>query len=236
MFRWDNQFQQWLPLNAVRNQYGMFEAGADRFGSYALLVDRTPPIINTVFPEDSAEVQPDRFLIVHEVTDEGSGVGVIQLWVDNRAVQFLYEDTTGYLTYLPSNLRAGRHTLEVSATDRADNEARQTMEFFTEDIFEFADKVVVYPNPTAHDAIITFQLTKSADVTLEIYDVTGGLLYTDVLRNVVGQQSASLDEAFVWDCTNQAGESVADGVYIYVLEAERESEIVRRSGKVAVVR
>ena len=236
MFQWDSQFQQWLPLNAIENQAGMLEATVDQFGSYALLVDRTPPIINTVFPEDSAEVQLDRFLIVHEITDEGSGVDTIQLWVDNQAVQFLYEDTTGLLTYLPSNLRVGRHTLEVSATDRAGNEARQTMEFFTEDIFDFADKVVVYPNPTAHDAIITFQLTKSADVTLEIYDVTGGLLYTDVLHNVVGQQSALLDEAFVWDCTNQAGESVAGGVYIYVLEAERESEIVRRSGKVAVVR
>ena len=236
MFQWDNQFQQWLPLNAVRNQFGMFEASADRFGSYALLVDRTPPIINTVFPEDSAEVQLDRFLIVHEIIDEGSGVGVIQLWVDSQAVQFLYEDTTGYLTYLPSDLRPGRHTLEVSATDRAGNEARQTMDFFTEDIFEFADKVVVYPNPTSHAAIITFQLTKSADVTLEIYDVTGNLLYTDVLHDVVGQQSASLDEAFVWDCINQAGDSVAGGVYIYVLEAEREGETVRRSGKVAVVR
>ena len=214
----------------------MFEATVDQFGSYALLVDRTPPIINTVFPEDSVEVQPDRFLIVHEITDEGSGVDVIQLWVDNRAVRFLYEDTTGHLTYLPSNLGAGRHTLEVSATDRAGNEARQTMEFFTQDIFDFADKVIVYPNPTSHDAIITFQLTKSADVTLEIYDVTGGLLYTDVLRNVVGQQSASLDEAFVWDCTNQAGESVAGGVYVYVLEAKREGETIRRLGKVAIVR
>ena len=236
MFQWDSQFQQWLPLNAVRNQFGMFEATVNRFGSYALLVDRTPPIINTVFPEDSAEVQPDRFLIVHEVTDEGSGVDVIQLWVDNRAAQFLYEDATGNLTYLPSDLGAGRHTLEVSATDRVGNEARQTMEFFTQDIFDFADKVIVYPNPTSDDAIITFQLTKSADVTLEIYDVTGDLVYTDVLRDVVGQQSASLDEAFVWDCTNQAGESVAGGVYIYVLEAKREDEIVRRSGKVAVVR
>ncbi|MCE2394878.1 T9SS type A sorting domain-containing protein [Candidatus Poribacteria bacterium] len=236
MFQWDSQFQQWLPLDTVRNQLGMFEAIVDRFGSYALLVDRTPPIINTIFPQDSAEVQPDRFLIVHEITDEGSGVGVIQLWVDNRAVQFLYEDTTGHLTYLPSNLRAGRHTLEVSATDRAGNEARQTMDFFTQDIFDFADKVIVYPNPTSHDAIITFQLTKSADVTLEIYDVTGGLLYTDVLRNVVGQQSASVDEAFVWDCKNQAGESVTGGVYIYILEAKWEGETVRRLGKVAVVR
>ena len=236
MFRWDNQFHQWLPLNGIRNQLGMFEVAANRFGSYALLVDQTPPIINTIFPEDSAEVQPDRFLIVHEVTDEGSGVDLIQLSVDNRAVQFLYEDTTGHLTYLPSNLRAGRHTLEVSATDRAGNEARRTMEFFTQDIFDFADKVIVYPNPTSHDAIITFQLTKSADVTLEIYDVTGGLLYTDVLYNVVGQQSASLSEIFVWKCENRVGEPVAGGVYIYVLEAKRENEIVRRAGKIAVVR
>ena len=236
MFQWDSQFQQWLPLDAIRNQLGMFEATTNQFGSYALLVDRVPPVINTVFPEDSAEVQLNRFLIVHEITDEGSGVDTIQLWVDNRLVQFLYEDMTGHLTYFPSNLGSGRHTLEVSATDRAGNEARQTMEFFTEDIFDFADKVIVYPNPTSHNATITFRLTKSADVKLEIYDVTGGLLYTDVLRNVVGQQSASLDEAFVWDCTNQAGESVASGVYIYVLEAKWEEETVRRLGKVAVVR
>ena len=236
MCRWDGQFQQWLPLNAIRNRAGMFEATADRFGSYALLVDLAPPIISTVFPEDSAEVQLERFLIVHEIADEGSGVDTIRLWVENRPVQFLYEDTTGRLTYLPSNLEAGRHTLEISAIDRAGNEAHQTMEFFTQDIFDFADKVIVYPNPTSRNAIITFRLTKSADVTLEIYDVTGGLLYREVLRNVVGQQSASLDEVFVWNCKNQAGESVADGVYIYVLEAKREGEIVRRLGKVAVVR
>ena len=108
--------------------------------------------------------------------------------------------------------------------------------FFTQNIFDFADTVMVYPNPTSHNATITFQLTKSADVTLEIYDVTGHLLYTDVLRNVVGQQSASPNEVFVWECENQVGEPVAGGVYIYVLEAKREGETVRRSGKIAVVR
>lgn len=181
-------------------------------------------------------MQLEGFLILHEITDEGSGVDIIQLWVDNRSVQFFYEDTTGHLTYLPSNLEAGRHTLEISATDRAGNEARQTMDFFTQDVFNFADQVIVYPNPTSRDTTITFRLTKSADVTLEIYDVTGALLYTDELHNVVGQQSASLDEAFVWQGENQMGELVADGVYIYVLEAERDGEIVRRSGKVAVLR
>lgn len=236
MFQWDSQFQQWLPINAIRDRFGMFEATVDRFGSYALLVDRVPPVINAVFPTEPAKMQLERFLILHEISDEGSGVDIIQLWVDDRSVQFFYEDTTGHLTYLPSNLEAGRHTLEISATDRAGNEARQTTDFFTQGVFDFADPVIVYPNPTSRDATITFRLTKSADVTLEIYDVAGALLYTDELHNVVGQQSASLDEAFVWQCENQMGELVAGGVYIYVLEAERDGEIVRRSGKVAVLR
>lgn len=236
IFQWDSQFQQWLPLNAIRNSLGMLEAAANRFGSYALLVDSVPPSIATTFPEEPAKVGSERFLILHEITDEGSGVDTIQLWVDGRPVQFLYDRATGRLTYLPSNLEAGRHTLEVSAMDRAGNEARRTMDFFTEDIFDFADQVIVYPNPTSHNATIAFRLTKSADVTLEIYDVAGCLLYTAELRNVVGQQSASLDEAFVWNCENQVGDSVAGGVYIYVLEAKREDEIVRRSGKVAVIR
>jgi hypothetical protein len=235
MFQWDSQFQQWRPLSAIRD-HNMFEATVDRFGSYALLIDRMPPIISAVFPKDSSEVRLEQFLVVHEITDEGSGVDRIQLWVDNRAVQFLYEDTTGHLTYVPSNLTAGRHTLEVSATDRAGNEARRKMDFFTQDVFDFADTVIVYPNPTSHNAIVTFQLTKSADVTLEVYDVTGHLLYTDVLRNVVGRQSASLNEIFIWECENRVGEPVAGGVYIYVLEAKRDGETVRRSGKIAVVR
>ncbi len=197
MFQWDSQFQRWRPLDAGMNPSGMLEAIANQFGSYALLVDRVPPIIRAVFPEDRAEVPLDYFLIVHEITDEGSGVDAIQLWVDDQPVQFLYEKAAERLTYLPSNLDPGRHTLEIRTTDRADNEARQTMVFFTRDIFDFADKVVAYPNPASHNVIITFKLTKFADVELKIYDVTGGLLYTDALRNVVGQRSESLDEAFV---------------------------------------
>ena len=108
--------------------------------------------------------------------------------------------------------------------------------FLLRTFFDFADRAIVYPNPTSYDAVITFQLTKSADVTLEIYDITGHLIYTDALRNVVGQQSGSLSEIFVWKCKNQVGEPVAGGIYVYVLEAKREGETVRRSGKVAVVR
>ena len=236
LFQWDSQFQRWQSLDAIKNQLGMLEAIAEQFGGYALLVDRTPPSINAISPTDQEEIPLDRFLIVHEITDEGSGVDVIRLWVDDQPVQFLYEQETARLTYLPGDLDPGRHTLEISTTDRAGNEARGTMVFFTRDIFDFADEVVAYPNPASRQVTITFKLTKSADVELKIYDVAGQLLYTDELHNVIGQQSALRNEAFIWECKNQAGETIASGVYIYTLEAAREGRTVRRTGKVAVVR
>ncbi|MCZ6681374.1 MAG: T9SS type A sorting domain-containing protein [Candidatus Poribacteria bacterium] len=236
MFQWDNRFQRWQPLDARANSFGMLEAFANQPGSYALLVDLTPPIIHTISPKDQEEVPLDRFLIEHEITDEGAGVDTIQLWVDDRSVEFLYDRETGHLTYLPGDLDPGRHTLEIRATDRAGNEARGTMVFFTRDIFAFADKVVAYPNPASQDVTITFKLTKSADVELEIYDVVGQLVYTDTLHHVIGQQSASQNEAFTWKCENPFGEPVASGVYIYSLEAKWEGRTVRRTGKVAVVR
>ena len=101
MFQWDSQFQQWLPVDAIRNQLGMFQATANRFGSYALLEDQVPPIINAVFPKELAEMQLERFLIVHEITDEGSGVGAIQLWVDNRSVLFVLRGYDGTLDLSP---------------------------------------------------------------------------------------------------------------------------------------
>ena len=50
MFQWDSQFQQWRPLNATRN-HDLFEATVDRFGSYALLIDRMPPMISAIFSQ-----------------------------------------------------------------------------------------------------------------------------------------------------------------------------------------
>ena len=76
-----------------------------------------------------------------------------------------------------------------------------------------------YPNPFNPETWIPYQLTKPADVTLTIYDVTG----REVRRLALGHQPAgfyrSRGRAVYWDGRNQIGEKVATGLYFYTLTA-----------------
>ena len=76
-----------------------------------------------------------------------------------------------------------------------------------------------YPNPFNPETWIPYQLAKSADVTLTLYDVRGVM----VRRLALGHQAAgfyrSRGRAAHWDGRNQLGEKVATGLYFYTLTA-----------------
>ena len=236
LFWWDSQGGGWIPLDTITHQFDTLEAVGIQSGSYALLTEQDPPIIRSIRPGHGDEVPLNRFLVEAEIADEGSGVDSVQLRVDNEPVQFHFERDIGRLTYVPSDLNAGKHTLELTATDRANNLMRHHQSFVTRDIFEFAEAATVYPNPASHEVNLRFNLTKSADVTLKIYDIAGQLVHTVNWQDVTGNVNGTGNEKFVWKCENQAGETVANGVYIYILEATRGEQTVSRIGKFAVVR
>jgi hypothetical protein len=68
------------------------------------------------------------------------------------------------------------------------------------------------PAPTGH-AIIAFGLAKAEPVEVKVYDVGGRLVKT--LANRVF--SAGEEHRLIWDGTNDAGQTVARGVYFYQL-------------------
>ena len=76
-----------------------------------------------------------------------------------------------------------------------------------------------YPNPFNPETWIPYQLAKSADVTLTIYDVRGVM----VRRLALGHRPAgfyrSRGRAAHWDGRNEIGEKVATGLYFYTLTA-----------------
>ena len=76
-----------------------------------------------------------------------------------------------------------------------------------------------YPNPFNPETWLPYQLAAPADVTLTIYDMSGGV----VRRLALGHQAAgvyySRSRAAYWDGKNEAGEKVATGVYFYTLTA-----------------
>ena len=76
-----------------------------------------------------------------------------------------------------------------------------------------------YPNPFNPETWIPYRLAKPADTSISIYSVNGHLVRTLEL----GHQSVGIYEsrsrAAYWDGKNALGESVASGVYFYVLTA-----------------
>ena len=76
-----------------------------------------------------------------------------------------------------------------------------------------------YPNPFNPETWIPYQLAAASEVTLTIYDMSGGT----VRRLEVGHQAAGLyqnrSRAAYWDGRNGRGESVASGLYFYTLKA-----------------
>ena len=71
-----------------------------------------------------------------------------------------------------------------------------------------------YPNPFNPTTTIQFALPEDASVTLEVFDATGRLVST--LIN--GQLSAGRYES-IWNGRNDAGSTVASGMYLYRLRA-----------------
>lgn len=79
-----------------------------------------------------------------------------------------------------------------------------------------------YPNPFNPETWIPFKLSKDADVTVRIYDLTGRPVKELNLENLSAGYYTSRHTAIYWNGRNEQGERVASGVYIYQLQSGNE--------------
>ncbi|MBC8233353.1 T9SS type A sorting domain-containing protein, partial [bacterium] len=76
-----------------------------------------------------------------------------------------------------------------------------------------------FPNPFNPETWIPYQLSKDADVTIKIYDVSGRLVRTLELGSKEAGVYLEKAKAGYWDGRNNTGESAASGVYFYSITA-----------------
>ena len=76
-----------------------------------------------------------------------------------------------------------------------------------------------YPNLFNPETWIPYQLAGAADVTVEIYSVTGNLIKSINLGRKAAGAYMTKERAICWDGRNDVGEKVANGVYFYTLRA-----------------
>ena len=75
-----------------------------------------------------------------------------------------------------------------------------------------------FPNPFNPETWIPYQLETAADVTLQIYDTSGGLVRTLYLGFKPQGFYMTRSTAAYWDGRNNLGEQVASGIYLYSLQ------------------
>ena len=74
-----------------------------------------------------------------------------------------------------------------------------------------------YPNPLNPETWIPYQLDKASAVRIQIYDVSGRLVRMFDLEDQEAGVYADKNRAVYWNGKNDAGESLASGVYFYAL-------------------
>ncbi|MCK5077680.1 MAG: T9SS type A sorting domain-containing protein, partial [Calditrichia bacterium] len=70
-----------------------------------------------------------------------------------------------------------------------------------------------YPNPFNPKTTIDFNLTKSSKVSLVIYNLLG-----EKIKTLINENMSASQQSEIWDATDDYGDAVPTGVYIYRLK------------------
>jgi len=122
---------------------------------------------------------------------------------------------SAYLTEIPP----GDHEITVKAWDSQNNpnQASIRLDFFAADDFRIYD-LFNYPNPMVQDTEITYMISHAAEIDYSIYTLAG----RKISGEAIGFQAQGFN-SFPWDGRDLYGSSLANGVYILVIEARNSA-------------
>jgi hypothetical protein len=119
-------------------------------------------------------------------------------------------------------LSEGDHTIRVKAFDNVGNRGEETIRVTVVvegTVFGIVDdRVAVYPNPFLKETDIVYRLTHPAEVTLKIFTINGRRIYESHFYGSNG------DNSIHWLARDQKGQKLANGTYLYKLEARFTDE------------
>ena len=92
-----------------------------------------------------------------------------------------------------------------------------------------------YPNPFDGSTIITYQMTKTARVTIKIYDLAGDLIKT-LCENETHAPGGDGYDRVTWSGDDDGGSDAANGVYLCYIKVTDGSKTFTKVIKIAVLR
>jgi hypothetical protein len=202
-------------------------------GPAAASSDTTGPLITFSEPEGPL----GRGQEVTVTLQDPSGINLTQLFefrsvflkiVDDRGLEqarmdltsgFAYDNgssSRGSVSFIVPDLEASEYRFTVSATDNYNNRSQTSVMYAVGNVSTRSDVTGVraYPNPfdpEGEPLRLLFTLSRSSEVTVRIYTVSGRLVRRESLAGTRGEN------AFGWDGRDGRGDPVANGVYLVLL-------------------
>lgn len=167
--------------------------------------------------------------VLEAILSDESGINLLPypgnqlaLYIDDSPLDiadwFTYQPgsaTTGGILYPLPELQPGDHTLRLRAADNLSNISWQEMTFhLSEESSAGISSFFVYPTPAETVMSFNWIQSSSAPVNINIYSVSGRKIAE--MGNLPGESGYNQHN---WDLTDEDGDRVASGTYIYVVSA-----------------
>lgn len=130
----------------------------------------------------------------------------------------------GEVRYPLKNLVAGKHTATLKAWDTYNNSSEINTEFIVATSENLAlQQVLNYPNPFSTNTTFHFDHNKVGEnltVSLQVFTISGKLAKTLMYQTIASQ---SHFDQLTWNGTDDYGDKLANGVYIYKIKVRSDS-------------
>ena len=218
--------------------------------SDTLRTNEEPPRVNLYFAGQATKVKAGAKLIADISDDDGIAI----LGSDPQSSIFLEFDGSGYPIYvtdyftydhgsytsgtveypLAAGFEPGRHTVLLKVFDNLGAASSDTLSFeiVEEGLYALSD-VFNLPNPFSNGTNFVFQTTSPGAASIRVYTVSGVMVWERRVAATEGFNSV------YWDGRDLAGDRLANGTYLYVLEMDFSGSYHRKEtveGKAVLLR
>ncbi len=188
------------------------------------ITDENPKLLSFIFDKNGINTVGNG--IGHDITailDENSAQSII---LNDYYQANLNNYQRGSIRYPFYNLAVGNHTLSLKVWDVYNNSSSASINFLVANNTDFVvDNMLNAPNPFTNTTSIIFDHNQACDllqVQVLIYNIRGQLVRE--LKATVNASGYRVGpNQLVWDGTNNGGQALSQGVYIYTLRIQNSN-------------
>ncbi len=261
VYRWEEDFEKWIFQGGlISRDKTRITKEITKFGTYAVMInkDRERPIVK-------ANVENQEFThggyisgtgIISFVLSDGNGIDIfdnqIRMYLNGEKIDksdYTIAASKGNLTHIPLkyklDLEKGEYNLIIDCQDVNGNFSEHKIQFIVNNHFDIIN-VGNYPNPVITKTYesdnsgrtrFTYVLTDDADyVSIRIYTVSGRLVksFNDLNSSVGYHEFPRTIRG--WDCRDELGRELANGVYFYRITARKGGKTIKKTEKMAILK